>query len=384
MIQLNRRRSAKQSAFPKIIFSIISLLAGVILLTNIWMYFSVNQTLQATQERSELALVKGISALLGEPLVKRDYGVLDLRLQDLLLNAQVLSATITDAKGEVLAMWARRANMSEPKAIVNQATLILPVHVGDGLLRSQDGNVLTLWYPVRTQSLVGAVRLELSTQTAEPVLDALRRNLALSVVFVCLLFFCVFVAIVRHVYRQTEAPEASFISSNDLLSSSIYIDDLTKLPNRTAVISLLERAIGFCHRQGGLLAVCLLNLDDFKQVNERLGRDVGDAVLAEVALRLRSTVRADDAVIRLGGDEFVLLLGGIESQQESTYLLRRVLECLNQPFTYGDEAILLGASMGVSFYPHDSSPPEQIIEHAGQARLLAQNMGQNRWHFYDV
>ena len=114
MIPLNRRRGAKQSAFPKTIFSIIGLLAGVILLTNIWTYFSVNQTLQATQERSELALVKGISALLGEPVVKRDYAVLDLRLQDLLLNEQVLSATITDAKGEVLAMWARRANMSEP------------------------------------------------------------------------------------------------------------------------------------------------------------------------------------------------------------------------------------------------------------------------------
>ena len=164
----------------------------------------------------------------------------------------------------------------------------------------------------------------------------------------------------------------------------MYIDDLTKLPNRAAVISLLERAIGFCHRQGGLLAVCLLDLDDFKQVNERLGRDVGDAVLAEVALRLRSTVRADDAVIRLGGDEFVLLLGGIESQQESSYLLRRVVECLNQPFTYGDEAILLGASMGVSFYPQDNSAPEQIIEHAGQAMSLARKMGQNRWHFYEV
>ena len=384
MIPLNRRRGAKQSAFPKTIFSIIGLLAGVILLTNIWTYFSVNQTLQATQERSELALVKGISALLGEPVVKRDYAVLDLRLQDLLLNEQVLSATITDAKGEVLAMWARRANMSEPMVIVNQAALLLPVYVGNGLLRSQDANVLTLWYPVRTQSLVGAMRLELSTQTAEPVLDALRRNLALSLVFVCLLLLCIFVAIVRHVYRKTEAPDASFISSNDLLSSSMYIDDLTKLPNRAAVISLLERAIGFCHRQGGLLAVCLLDLDDFKQVNERLGRDVGDAVLAEVALRLRSTVRADDAVIRLGGDEFVLLLGGIESQQESSYLLRRVVECLNQPFTYGDEAILLGASMGVSFYPQDNSAPEQIIEHAGQAMSLARSMGQNRWHFYEV
>ena len=203
MIPLNRRRGAKQSAFPKTIFSIISLLAGVILLTNIWTYFSVNQTLQATQERSELALVKGISVLLGESVVKRDYAVLDLRLQDLLLNEQVLSATITDAKGEVLAMWARRANMSEPMAIVNQATLVLPVYVGNGLLRSQDANVLTLWYPVRTQSLVGAMRLELSTQTAEPVLDALRRNLALSVVFVCLLFLCVFVAIVRQVYSKT-------------------------------------------------------------------------------------------------------------------------------------------------------------------------------------
>ena len=111
------------------------------------------------------------------------------------------------------------------------------------------------------------------------------------------------------------------------------------------------------------LAVCYLDLDDFKLINNALSPVEGDRVLVEVAHRLKACVRAGDTVARLGGDEFVLLLGDLASVEECERALDRVLTALQAPFAVAGPSLSLTASLGVTLYPDDASDPDALLRH---------------------
>jgi diguanylate cyclase (GGDEF)-like protein/PAS domain S-box-containing protein len=159
-------------------------------------------------------------------------------------------------------------------------------------------------------------------------------------------------------------------------------DELTGLANRSLLADRLKVSVSHAARSGDFLAVCFLDLDGFKGVNDRFGHAAGDQVLQEVARRLLKVVRGNDTVARLGGDEFVLLLGGLNNQDEYRDLLDRVLREVAHPILIGSETAHISASIGVTVFPHDNSEHETLIEHADQAMYRAKQIQKSSYHRY--
>jgi diguanylate cyclase (GGDEF)-like protein/PAS domain S-box-containing protein len=161
-----------------------------------------------------------------------------------------------------------------------------------------------------------------------------------------------------------------------------HFDALTGIPNRVMLADRMHQAFAQTERSGHLLAVCYVDLDGFKPINDAFGHETGDRVLVEIAHRLRDGLRAGDTVARLGGDEFVLLLG-IERMEECETALRRVLESIAQPLTVSGRPMTLSASIGVAVYPLDESDPDTLLRHADQAMYAAKQEGRNRYQLFD-
>lgn len=168
------------------------------------------------------------------------------------------------------------------------------------------------------------------------------------------------------------------------LEKLAHYDALTHLPNRVLLAERLQRAIEHADRDGNLLAVCYIDLDGFKPVNDRYGHAAGDRLLVELGHRLRNALRDVDTVARLGGDEFAMLLGDLEDEDACDHVLRRLLDTVAQPFRVGGgDSITLSASIGVTLYPHDQSDADALVRHADQALYVAKQQGRNRFHVFD-
>ncbi|MES2236396.1 MAG: EAL domain-containing protein, partial [Pseudomonadota bacterium] len=161
-------------------------------------------------------------------------------------------------------------------------------------------------------------------------------------------------------------------------------DVLTGLPNRVLLADRFQRALANARRQKNLLGVCLMDLDQFKPVNDLYGHDMGDRLLIEVTARMNQAVRSEDTVARLGGDEFVMLLGGLADRQQLELVLRRILETVSAPYVIEEHTISISASIGVAIYPLDEADADTLLRHADQAMYLAKQAGRNRFHWFDV
>jgi len=162
-----------------------------------------------------------------------------------------------------------------------------------------------------------------------------------------------------------------------------HFDALTQLPNRMLLGDRMQLAMAQAERNGKLLAVCYLDLDGFKPINDAYGHAVGDHLLIEVAQRLKSCLRAGDTVARLGGDEFVLLFGDLEGVHESERAIGRAIAALSQPFHISDHMLALSASIGVTLFPQDGADADTLLRHADQAMYAAKQAGRNRYHLFD-
>lgn len=161
-----------------------------------------------------------------------------------------------------------------------------------------------------------------------------------------------------------------------------FHDALTGLPNRRLLSDRLSQSLSRAERQSGRLAVCFLDLDGFKPVNDRHGHEAGDMLLVEIARRLLTVVRADDTVSRLGGDEFVVVLNGLSSEQERDEILVRITATIAVPIYLapGSEAHVT-ASIGVAMYPQDGNDADTLLRRADQAMYRAKQSGKNVCHF---
>lgn len=173
------------------------------------------------------------------------------------------------------------------------------------------------------------------------------------------------------------------IEQEHQLQHEAHYDRLTGLPNRTLFADRIGQAVSRSRRTGELLAVCLMDLDGFKAVNDTYGHDAGDQLLKEVARRLMATVRSDDTAARLGGDEFALLLGGVAHLEACEQMLNRLLAAMAAPFVIAGETVRISASIGVTLCPNDPAEPEQLMRHADQAMYRAKQAGKNRYDIFN-
>jgi diguanylate cyclase (GGDEF)-like protein/PAS domain S-box-containing protein len=159
-------------------------------------------------------------------------------------------------------------------------------------------------------------------------------------------------------------------------------DSLTDLCNRHLFLNRLEHVMASAHRDEKLLAVCFIDLDGFKKINDNLGHAIGDELLKSVAKHLKNNVRKGDIVARLSGDEFALAIEGINSVEELEKIIGKISKKLSQPHRIRGHEVLSPASIGVTLYPLDSSTKTDLIKNADAAMYRAKQLGGDQYCFY--
>ena len=173
-------------------------------------------------------------------------------------------------------------------------------------------------------------------------------------------------------YRKAAEERMSFLAQHDAL---------TGLPNRVLLADRLAHALAHAQRNSKQLALIFLDLDEFKQVNDRIGHHAGDHVLQIVAQRLSACVRQEDTVARLGGDEFVVIIEDLAKVQDSSEIAAKFLDALAQPILIDSHSVTIGCSIGIGLYPEHGIDPDALLRNADAAMYLAKAKGSNQFHF---
>lgn len=160
-------------------------------------------------------------------------------------------------------------------------------------------------------------------------------------------------------------------------------DSLTGLANRSVLSARLAKILSTPREAGSSGALVLIDLDHFKDINDTLGHDAGDRLLAEIALRLKSVLRKSDTVARIGGDEFAVLLPNLTALGDVERVLRKMLARFGEPLKLGHRTISPGCSLGITFYPADGTTPSELLKNADIALYQAKAQGRGIWAFYN-
>jgi diguanylate cyclase (GGDEF)-like protein len=171
-------------------------------------------------------------------------------------------------------------------------------------------------------------------------------------------------------------------NSQDVVRLAL-VDTLTQLPNRRALMQHLEAATRRCDRNGTSLAVAFVDVDNFKQINDALGHQIGDQVLQKIARRLVTAVRGCDEVARIGGDEFIAIIEEVGSYEDCISVVERMVSSVQESCTINNSEVHLSVSIGVAMYPKDCSI-QQLIGAADTAMYLAKKDGKNQYRFFDI
>ncbi len=191
-------------------------------------------------------------------------------------------------------------------------------------------------------------------------------------------------------YRRRQAELESVVAqrtaelraSQAMLEQLAYADPLTGLPNRRLFTDELRRMRAQAARDRTAFTLLLIDLDHFKQINDTLGHDAGDALLVEVARRLRQCVRESDRLARLGGDEFAVLLSSTNSEQDVDQVARRIVESVAEPVPFGEHQMRVGASIGAAAFRGTQASDEALYKQADLALYRAKSAGRNTWVWY--
>ncbi len=199
--------------------------------------------------------------------------------------------------------------------------------------------------------------------------------------------YCAQILMLQDVTARRQAEENLQLAAKEhqrQLEKTAYYDALTGLPNRTQLAERMRQGIEQAQRTACWMAVCYLDLDAFKTVNETFGQEVGDQLLVKVGECLRARLCGGDTVARTGGDEFTLLLMGAKSIEELERFIHDLQANLSEPFCLDAATVTLSACIGITIYPQDNADPDTLLRHADQAMVLAKQSGRGRCKHFDL
>jgi diguanylate cyclase (GGDEF)-like protein len=194
--------------------------------------------------------------------------------------------------------------------------------------------------------------------------------------------FWVLASDLRGALRRLKEENARVLESQDRIDFLAQHDVLTGLPNRTLGRDRLEQAMGHAHRSQTCAALIVLDLDDFKAINDALGHQGGDDVLQQVAQRLKGLLRATDTVCRQGGDEFLLILSTLRHADEAAAIALKVADGMRAPMRVQGLEMTVTPSMGIALYPADGHEFETLLQKADRAMYHAKEAGRNTFRFF--
>ena len=186
----------------------------------------------------------------------------------------------------------------------------------------------------------------------------------------------ILVLIIGTLFRERE-------EAQERLQNIAHYDYLTGVPNRHLLEESIHESMQYAKKHQETSAVCFLDLDGFKEVNDTLGHEAGDEVLKRVVARIQALIHHRDVLIRLGGDEFVIVMQTLHQNKNLMTLLDRILKQVNRPIDLGEQCVQVSLSMGVAFYPDDASSCKQLLKEADKAMYVAKKEGKNRVVFYN-
>ena len=160
-------------------------------------------------------------------------------------------------------------------------------------------------------------------------------------------------------------------------------DPLTGLPNRSLLNEHLNRNLRRARRENTSFALMFIDLDGFKQINDRYGHDAGDDLLSMLSGRMVEQLRSSDICARIGGDEFVVLLEKIGGPEAVEQVAEKLLSCLSRPVKRGQQSLQVSASIGIALYPQDGDSADALLTRADDAMYRAKALGKDRWHHLD-
>jgi diguanylate cyclase (GGDEF)-like protein len=170
--------------------------------------------------------------------------------------------------------------------------------------------------------------------------------------------------------------------AQDRLGYQAGHDPLTGLPNRSLLADRLRQALSFAERYGGHVAVAYIDLDKFKDVNDRFGHKAGDQLLVEAAYRLQACVRESDTIARIGGDEFVIVFYDQSTELATAHVMQRILDSIAEPIYFDGCAVTTSCSIGFASYPEDGSEVDTLLRNADTAMYRAKELGRHNFQFY--
>lgn len=173
-------------------------------------------------------------------------------------------------------------------------------------------------------------------------------------------------------------------ASEERIRRSANHDFLTDLPNRSLFRERLEHEIKHAARTGLPLGLLFIDLDGFKEVNDRLGHAAGDQMLQQVAIRISSCVRDTDTVARLGGDEFTVILTDVTDPTHIEAIAAEIVGELRKPFALAAGEACISGSIGITVYPGDASTPDELVRNADEAMYASKNAGRNQYQFFTL
>lgn len=188
----------------------------------------------------------------------------------------------------------------------------------------------------------------------------------------------------RSVHRRVAL--FSDITTKKALEEEIWkqanFDQLTNLPNRRMFRDLLSQDIKKAQRSESKLALMLIDLDHFKEVNDTLGHDLGDTLLIEATRRITACVRGSDTVARLGGDEFTIILSDLNESKFVERIAENIIKSINQAFVLNNDTVYVSASIGITLYPDDATELDVLLKNADQAMYVSKHAGRNRFSYF--
>lgn len=230
-----------------------------------------------------------------------------------------------------------------------------------------------------------SIQIPLNAFSETPMLidsNLLGVTIALGLVCLFLLGFIIAIFYDKFGYENFKFNTLKKEHSQDVIRLAL-IDTLTQLPNRRALMQHLEAATRRCDRNGTSLAVAFVDVDNFKQINDTLGHQIGDQVLQKIARRLVTAVRGCDEVARIGGDEFIAIIEEVDSYEDCISVIERMVSSVQESCIINNSEVHLSVSIGVAMYPKDGNI-QQLIGAADTAMYSAKKDGKNQYRFFDT
>ncbi|MFO7603787.1 MAG: EAL domain-containing protein [Gammaproteobacteria bacterium] len=208
-------------------------------------------------------------------------------------------------------------------------------------------------------------------------------NVVLGIAIILTLLFLVLFVVVRYADRVIRRYNRALLDNAAKIEHQAFHDGLTGLPNRVLFMDRLEHAIEHAKRDERLVGLMFIDLDKFKEVNDRLGHAKGDELVCIAAERITGCLRGSDTAARLAGDEFMVILEGLHTVERITEVAKRIVHVMAKPIELGDERLSITCSIGIAAYPFDEQDDAtQLIKKADAAMYQAKQRGRNSYAFY--